>query len=76
MIFTVGKNVRIKDILEIFVKGVPKDIITPARFSGMDLKQTSLFQSLIIAKKFVKAQIEIDNPVTVISERDKKAKRD
>ena len=39
--------------------------------TGMDPKQTQFFQALNIATKIQRAQIEIVNPVTVITEGDK-----
>ena len=79
MIFTNGDLVGIKDILDTHVRGAPakvgsiapKDVVVPPGPTGMDPKQTGFFQALNIATKIVKAQIEITNPVTVITEGDK-----
>jgi large subunit ribosomal protein LP0 len=79
MIFTNGDLSAIKDILDTQVRGAPakcgavapKDVVVPPGPTGMDPKQTQFFQALNIATKIVRAQIEIVNPVQVITEGDK-----
>ena len=79
MIFTNGDLSAIKEILDTQVRAAPaksgamapKDVIVPPGPTGMDPKQTQFFQALNIATKIVRAQIEIVNPVTVITEGDK-----
>lgn len=46
----------------------PCDVIVPAGPTGLDPGQTSFFQVLQIATKIVKGQVEIQNPVQIISE--------
>ena len=79
MIFTNGDLAGVKDILDTQTRAAPakvgavapKDVVVPPGPTGMDPKQTQFFQALNIATKIVKAQIEIVNPVTVITEGDK-----
>merc|ERR1712241_1500456 len=79
LIFTNGDLTAIKDILDTQVRAAPakvgalapKDVIVPPGPTGMDPKQTQFFQALNIATKIQRAQIEIVNPVTVITEGDK-----
>jgi len=79
LIFTNGDLTSIKDILDTQVRAAPakvgalapKDVVIPPGPTGMDPKQTQFFQALNIATKIVRAQIEIVNPVTVITEGDK-----
>lgn len=79
MIFTNGDLAAVKEILDTQTRAAPakvgavapKDVIVPPGPTGMDPKQTQFFQALNIATKIVKAQIEIVNPVTVITEGDK-----
>lgn len=79
MIFTNGDLSAIKEILDTQVREAPakfgmmapKDVVVPPGPTGMDPKQTQFFQALNIATKIVRAQIEIVNPVTVITEGDK-----
>lgn len=49
----------------------PADVEVKAGPTGMDPKQTSFFQALNIQTKIVKSQVEIVNPVKVITEGDK-----
>jgi len=79
MIMTNGDLSAVKEILDTHVREAPakvgslapKEVVVPPGPTGMDPKQTSFFQALNIATKIVRAQIEIVNPVTVISEGDK-----
>ena len=79
LIFTNGDLSTIKSILDTQVREAPakvgalapKDVIVPAGPTGMDPKQTGFFQALNIQTKIVRAQIEIVNPVTVITGDDK-----
>ena len=79
LIFTNGDMSAIKEILDTQVRAAPakvgalapKDVIVPPGPTGMDPKQTQFFQALNIATKIQRAQIEIVNPVTVITEGDK-----
>lgn len=79
MIFTNGDLTQIKEILDSQVREAPakfgmiapKEVVVPPGPTGMDPKQTQFFQALNIATKIVKAQIEIVNPVTVITEGEK-----
>ena len=79
MIFTNGDLSEIKGILDTQVREAPakvgalapKDVIVEPAPTGMDPKQTQFFQALNIATKIVKGQIEIVNPVTVITTGDK-----
>merc|ERR1712051_148199 len=79
LIFTNGDLAAIKEILDTQVRAAPakvgalapKDVIVPPGPTGMDPKQTQFFQALNIATKIQRAQIEIVNPVTVITEGDK-----
>ena len=79
MICTNGDLSAIKEILDTQVREAParvgavapKEVIVPPGPTGMDPKQTGFFQALNIATKIVKAQIEIVNPVTIITEGDK-----
>merc|ERR1712062_318063 len=79
LIFTNNDLTSIKDILDTQVRAAPakvgalapKDVVIPPGPTGMDPKQTQFFQALNIATKIVRAQIEIVNPVTVITEGDK-----
>merc|ERR1711915_996756 len=79
MIFTNGDLSEIKEILDTQVREAParigaiapKEVIIPPGPTGMDPKQTQFFQALSIQTKIVKAQIEIVNPVTIISEGEK-----
>ena len=75
MIWTNGDLSAIRDILDTQVRAAPakvgaiapKDVIVEPGPTGMDPKQTQFFQALNIATKIVRAQIEIVNPVTVIT---------
>ena len=79
LIFTNGDLSAIKEILDTQVRAAPaksgalapKDVIVPPGPTGMDPKQTQFFQALNIATKIVRAQIEIVNPVTVITNGEK-----
>jgi len=79
MIFTNGDLAAIKEILDTQVRAAPakvgalapKDVIVEPGPTGMDPKQTQFFQALNIQTKIVRAQIEIVNPVTVITLGDK-----
>merc|ERR1712210_14016 len=79
LIFTNGDLAAVKEILDTQVRAAPakvgavapKDVTVPPGPTGMDPKQTQFFQALNIATKIVRAQIEIVNPVTVITEGDK-----
>jgi len=79
MIFTNGDLAEIKKILDTQVREAPakigilapRDVTIPAGPTGMDPKQTSFFQNLNIATKIVKGQVEIINPVQIISENEK-----
>lgn len=79
LIFTDGDLGDIKKILDTQVREAPAkigsvapgDVTVPAGPTGMDPKQTSFFQALNIQTKIVKSQVEIVNPVKVITEGDK-----
>jgi large subunit ribosomal protein LP0 len=79
MIFTNGDLSQIKGILDSQVReapakvgvAAPADVTVPAGPTGMDPKQTSFFQALNIQTKIVKGQVEIVNPVKVITAEDK-----
>ena len=79
MIFTNGDLSAVKEILDTQVREAParvgavapKEVVIPPGPTGMDPKQTQFFQALNIATKIVRAQIEIVNPVTIISAGDK-----
>jgi len=79
MIFTNGDLTAIKEILDTQVRAAPakvgalapKDVVVEPGPTGMDPKQTQFFQALNIQTKIVRAQIEIVNPVTVITAGDK-----
>jgi large subunit ribosomal protein LP0 len=79
MIFTNGDLADIKTILDGQVREAPakigilapSDVTIPAGGTGMDPKQTSFFQSLNIATKIVKGQVEIINPVKIITADEK-----
>jgi large subunit ribosomal protein LP0 len=79
LIFTNGDLTAVKEILDTQVRGAPakvgaiapKEVVVPPGPTGMDPKQTQFFQALSIQTKIVRAQIEIVNAVTVISEGDK-----
>lgn len=79
MIFTNGDLADIKTILDGQVREAPAkigilapaDVTIPAGGTGMDPKQTSFFQSLNIATKIVKGQVEIINPVKIITADEK-----
>ena len=79
MIFTNGDLAEVKKILDSQVREAPArigsiapaDVTVPAGPTGMDPKQTSFFQALNIQTKIVKGQVEIVNPVKVISTDDK-----
>ena len=79
MIFTNGDLSAIKEILDTQVRAAPakvgalapKDVVVEPGPTGMDPKQTQFFQALNIATKIFKGQIEIVNPVTVITTGDK-----
>ena len=79
MIFTNGDLNEIKAILDsnsreapAKVGGLaPKDVVIPPGPTGLDPKQTGFFQALNIATKIARAQIEILNPVTIVTEGDK-----
>lgn len=79
LIFSDGDMGEIKKILDTQVREAPAkigsfapgEVTIPAGPTGMDPKQTSFFQALNIQTKIVKSQVEIVNPVKVISEGDK-----
>lgn len=79
MIFSNGDLADVKKILDSQVREAParigaiapSDVTIPAGPTGMDPKQTSFFQALNIQTKIVKGQVEIVNPVKVISTDDK-----
>lgn len=79
MIFTNGDIADIKVILDSQVREAPAkigilapaDVTIPAGGTGMDPKQTSFFQNLNIATKIVKGQVEIVNPVKIITQDEK-----
>ena len=79
LIFTNGDLGAIKDILDTQARAAPakvgsiapKEVVVESGPTGMDPKQTQFFQALNIATKIQRAQIEIVNPVTVITEGDK-----
>ena len=79
MIFTNGDLSVIKKILDSQVREAPakigsiapSDVTVPSGPTGMDPKQTSFFQALNIQTKIVKGQVEIVNPVKVITTGDK-----
>lgn len=79
IIFTNGDLTEIKKILDSQKREAPAkvgslapaDVTIPAGPTGLDPKQTQFFQALSIQTKIVKAQIEIVNPVQVISAGDK-----
>jgi len=79
MIMTNGDFSTVKEILDTQVREAPakvgalapKQVVVQPGPTGMDPKQTGFFQALNIATKIVRAQIEIVNPVTIISEGDK-----
>jgi large subunit ribosomal protein LP0 len=79
MIFTNGDLTEVKKILDSQVREAPAkigsiapgDVTVPAGPTGLDPKQTSFFQALNIQTKIVKSQVEIVNPVKVITEGDK-----
>lgn len=79
LIFTNGDLADVKKILDGQVREAPAkigilapaDVTIPAGGTGMDPKQTSFFQNLNIATKIVKGQVEIVNPVKIITEGEK-----
>jgi len=79
LIFTNGDLSEIKAILDSQTREAPAkvgslapaEVTIPAGSTGLDPKQTSFFQALAIQTKIVKAQIEIVNPVHIISEGEK-----
>jgi len=79
LIFTDGDLTAISDILDKQVREAPAkvgmlapaDVEVKAGPTGMDPKQTSFFQALSIQTKIVKSQVEIVNPVKVITEGEK-----
>lgn len=79
MIFTNGDLSEVKTILDSQVREAPArigsiapaDVTVPAGPTGLDPKQTSFFQALNIQTKIVKSQVEIVNPVKVISAEEK-----
>jgi large subunit ribosomal protein LP0 len=79
MIFHNGDLTVVKDILDSQVREAPAkigilapcDVTVPSGPTGMDPKQTSFFQALNIQTKIVKGQVEIVNPVKVITQEEK-----
>ena len=80
MIWTNGDLYKIKDILDTNYREAParvgsiapKDVIIPAGGTGLDPRQTRIFQDLSIHTRIAyKAYIEIVNPVTIIKKGEK-----
>ena len=80
MIWTNGDLYKIKDILDANYREAParvgsiapKDVIIPAGGTGLDPRQTRIFQDLSIHTRIAyKAYIEIVNPVTIIKKGEK-----
>merc|ERR1712127_657004 len=79
LIFTNGDLAAVKTIIDKQVREAPAkvgmlapaDVEVKAGPTGMDPKQTSFFQALSIQTKIVKSQVEIVNPVKVITEGEK-----
>ena len=79
MIFTNGDLGDVKVILDSQVRAAPAkvgslapiDVIVPPGPTGLDPKQTEFFQALSIQTKIMKAQIEIVNPVQIITAGEK-----
>jgi len=79
MIFTNGDLADLTAIIDTQVREAPAkvgslapaDVTVPSGPTGLDPKQTSFFQALNIQTKIVKGQVEIVNPVQVITEGDK-----
>lgn len=79
LIFTDGDLTEVKKILDTQVREAPAkigsiapiDVQVPAGPTGLDPKQTQFFQALNIQTKIVKSQVEIVNPVKVITAGDK-----
>jgi len=79
IIFTNGDLAQVKKVLDEEVRPspakpgmiAPDDVSIPAGPTGLDPKLTSFFQNLQIQTKIVKGQVEIVNPVQVITEGDK-----
>jgi large subunit ribosomal protein LP0 len=79
LIFTDGDLTEVKKILDTQVREAPakigslapSDVSVPAGPTGLDPKQTQFFQALNIQTKIVKSQVEIVNPVKVITAGEK-----
>ena len=79
MIWTNNSLHDIKEILDANIREAPvrvgsiapSDVVIPAGPTGMDPTQTSFFQALNIQTKIVRGQVEIVNPVTIITEGEK-----